>query len=204
MADAVLEVSLSYDDFPLRFPTERYLTMVRNRYLSLLSLFDDEELAAGIEEIRHRYPGQQVEFRDRFAFVLGRRDRPDRLGGRIGIPRRVNHSVRRPDERQDLREGEPLIGLDLRRSDPSQKAPMITYRATLDGPANWPSTWAGRCTPNAVCAARDWRARSHAEAGEAAVRTPDGARRRRIRIVRDYGMYDRRENPEYYPEVHRR
>ena len=92
----------------------------------------------------------------------------------------------------------------MRRSDPSQKAPMITYRATLDGPANWPSTWAGRCTPNAVCAARDWRARSHAEAGEAAVRTPDGARRRRIRIVRDYGMYDRRENPEYYPEVHRR
>jgi hypothetical protein len=45
--------------------------MVRNRYLSLLSLFDDEELAAGIEEIRHRHPGRQVEFRDRFAFVLG-------------------------------------------------------------------------------------------------------------------------------------
>jgi ubiquinone/menaquinone biosynthesis C-methylase UbiE len=71
MGDAGLEVSLSYEDFPLRFPTERYLTMVRNRYLSLLSLFDDEELAAGIEEIRHRYPGQRVEFRDRFAFVLG-------------------------------------------------------------------------------------------------------------------------------------
>ncbi|MCA1702195.1 MAG: class I SAM-dependent methyltransferase [Actinobacteria bacterium] len=71
MGDAGLEVSLSYDDFPLRFPTERYLTMVRNRYLSLLSLFDDEELAAGIEEIRHRHPGPQVEFRDRFAFVLG-------------------------------------------------------------------------------------------------------------------------------------
>jgi hypothetical protein len=53
------------------FSTERYLTMVRGRYLSLLSLFDDEELAAGVEEIRHRYPGQQVEFRDRFAFVLG-------------------------------------------------------------------------------------------------------------------------------------
>jgi SAM-dependent methyltransferase len=71
MADAGLEVILSYDDFPLMFPTERYLTMVRSRYLSLLSLFGDEELAAGVEEIRHRYPGQQVEFRDCFAFVLG-------------------------------------------------------------------------------------------------------------------------------------
>ena len=71
MADAGLEVSLSYDGFPLMFPTERYLTMVRSRYLSLLSLFNDGELAAGVEEIRHRYPGQQVEFQDRFAFVLG-------------------------------------------------------------------------------------------------------------------------------------
>lgn len=71
VADVGLEVSLFYDDFPLRFPTERYLTMVRNRYLSLLSLFDDEELAAGVAEIRHRHPGPQVEFRDRFAFVLG-------------------------------------------------------------------------------------------------------------------------------------
>ena len=30
---------------------------------------------------------------------------------------------------------------------------------------------------------------------------PDGARLRRVRIVRDYGMYDRREAPQYYPAV---
>ena len=30
---------------------------------------------------------------------------------------------------------------------------------------------------------------------------PDGARLRRVRIVRDYGMFDRREAPQYYPEV---
>jgi hypothetical protein len=29
----------------------------------------------------------------------------------------------------------------------------------------------------------------------------DNGRRRRIRVIRDYGMYDRRENPQYYPEV---
>jgi ubiquinone/menaquinone biosynthesis C-methylase UbiE len=71
MGDAGLAVELSYDDFPLVFPTERYLAMVRDRYLSLLSMFDDEELAAGVAEIRRRYPGEWVEFRDRFAFVLG-------------------------------------------------------------------------------------------------------------------------------------
>ena len=30
--------------------------------------------------------------------------------------------------------GEPLVRLDLRRSSPNQKAPVITYRATLDVP----------------------------------------------------------------------
>jgi len=30
------------------------------------------------------------------------------------------------------------------------------------------------------------------------------ARLRRVRIVRDYGMYDRREAPQYYPEVARK
>lgn len=71
MSDAGLAVELSYDDFPLALPIERYVTMVRDRYLSLLSMFDDEELAAGVAEIRRRYPGERVEFMDRFAFVLG-------------------------------------------------------------------------------------------------------------------------------------
>jgi ubiquinone/menaquinone biosynthesis C-methylase UbiE len=71
MSAAGLGVELSYDGFPLAFPTERYMAMVRDRYLSLLSLFDEDELAAGVEEILRRYPGERVEFRDRFAFVLG-------------------------------------------------------------------------------------------------------------------------------------
>ncbi|MGH3701386.1 MAG: class I SAM-dependent methyltransferase [Pseudonocardiaceae bacterium] len=71
MGDAGLAVELSYGDFPLAFAAERYVAMVRGRYLSLLSLFDDEELADGVAEIRRRYPGERVEFRDRFAFVLG-------------------------------------------------------------------------------------------------------------------------------------
>jgi hypothetical protein len=71
MADAGLAVELSYDEFPLAFPTERYLGVVRNRYMSLLSTFGDDEIAAGVEEIRRRYSGERVEFKDRFAFVLG-------------------------------------------------------------------------------------------------------------------------------------
>lgn len=72
MREAGLEAELTYREFPLSFPTERYLAMVRNRYMSLLSLFTDDELAAGVEEIRRRHPGDTVEFVERFAFVTGR------------------------------------------------------------------------------------------------------------------------------------
>jgi hypothetical protein len=71
MGAAGLAVELSYDSFSVVLSTERYMTMVGDRYLSLLSVFDEEELAAGVEEIRRRYPGERVEFRDRFAFVMG-------------------------------------------------------------------------------------------------------------------------------------
>ncbi|MET3414039.1 antibiotic biosynthesis monooxygenase [Methylobacterium sp. 1030] len=30
---------------------------------------------------------------------------------------------------------------------------------------------------------------------------PDGARVRRVRVIRDYGMFDRREAPQYYPDA---
>ena len=71
MQAAGLGVELTYESFPLTFPTERYLDMVRNRYMSLLSAFDDEQLEAGVAEIRAAHPGEEIAFADRFAFVLG-------------------------------------------------------------------------------------------------------------------------------------
>lgn len=46
-----------------------------------------------------------------------------------------------------------------------------------------------------------WRDRNRAEAFESEITLPEGARSRRVRIVRDYGMFDRREAPQYYPDV---
>ena len=48
--------------------------------------------------------------------------------------------------------------------------------------------------------ARPGRRRSLRGRGRAA----GGARLRRVRVVRDYGMFDRREAPQYYPDVRRR
>jgi hypothetical protein len=48
-----------------------------------------------------------------------------------------------------------------------------------------------------------WKDQAAAESFEDSVELPEGARFRRVRVVRDYGMFDRREAPQYYPDVKR-
>ena len=58
-------------------------------------------------------------------------------------------------------------------------------------------------TPGDLILLTSWQTRTDAEAFENGLNLPENARLRRVRIVRDYGMFDRREAPQYYPEVAR-
>lgn len=55
-------------------------------------------------------------------------------------------------------------------------------------------------TPGNLILLASWRTQEHAEAYENTLRLPAGARLRRVRIIRDYGMFDRREAPQYFPD----
>jgi len=46
-----------------------------------------------------------------------------------------------------------------------------------------------------------WRTKADAEAFENTINLPEGARLRHVRVVRDYGMFYRREAPQYYPDA---
>jgi len=48
-----------------------------------------------------------------------------------------------------------------------------------------------------------WSGEAAAEASQRAVVQRDGTRTRRVRVIRDYGLIDRREAPQYYPDVSR-
>lgn len=57
-------------DYRHSVPRETYFRMVRNRYMSLLSSFSDEELAAGLREMAETYAGRDVlEFNDHFDYL---------------------------------------------------------------------------------------------------------------------------------------
>ncbi|HEX4533424.1 MAG TPA: antibiotic biosynthesis monooxygenase [Rhizomicrobium sp.] len=58
-------------------------------------------------------------------------------------------------------------------------------------------------TPGDIILLLSWRDEAAARTFETAVALQDGARLRRVRVVRDYGMFDRREAPQYYPDAKR-
>ena len=55
--------------------------------------------------------------------------------------------------------------------------------------------------PGDIILLNSWRDLAAAEAFEAAGSLQHGARLRRVRVVRDYGMFDRREAPQFYPDA---
>ncbi len=56
-------------------------------------------------------------------------------------------------------------------------------------------------TPGDFIVMSTWRDEIHARTFDASASTPRDARLRRVRVVRDYGMFDRHEAPQYYPEI---
>lgn len=71
-----------------------------------------------------------------------------------------------------------------------------------DGMISW-EVFDAVLTPGDLIPLTSWRTQAEAEAFEDKVSLPEGARLRRVRVVRDYGMFDRREAPQYYPAVER-
>ena len=58
-------------------------------------------------------------------------------------------------------------------------------------------------TPGDVILMMVWKSKDDAAAFAASAKLPPGARVRQVRVVRDYGMFDRREAPQYYAEASR-
>jgi hypothetical protein len=56
-------------------------------------------------------------------------------------------------------------------------------------------------SPGEIILLLSWKDRAAAEAFEGKITLPESGRLRRVRVVRDYSMRDRREAPQYYPEV---
>jgi hypothetical protein len=87
----------------------------------------------------------------------------------------------------DPNEGFRLATLG-RAATPDDIGPVVVFLASL-------------LTPGEIILLLSWKDHGAAEAFDSKVTLREEARLRRVRVVRDYSMFDRREAPQYYPEV---
>lgn len=88
----------------------------------------------------------------------------------------------------------------VQEASPDAVARWLGLAPTAGGLVAW-DVFEAVLTPGDLILLVSWRDQAAAEASEEGGTLPEGARLRRIRVVRDYGMFDRREAPQYYPAV---
>ena len=72
LESAGLNVHREQDGYELTISSGKWISMVQNRFMSLLSTYDDDELTTGVAEIRSRLAGvESVTFEDTFEFLVG-------------------------------------------------------------------------------------------------------------------------------------
>ncbi len=176
----------------------RYRSLTREGWLlSLSSWRDEKSLVRWRTEATHhqaQQKGRGEVFRDYHLRVgqLTKDTRPP-----------AGHSLR--EQRLDETEtgaGTTVTLIDAKRSTEAvARAAADEVASWLGLPANGPIAWdvfEAVLTPGDVIGLMSWRDAAAAENFERTLSLVQGARLRRVRVVRDYGMFDRREAPQYY------
>ena len=81
-------------------------------------------------------------------------------------------------------------------TNPADCAQMMGLDPRGEGLLEW-ELFDALLTPGDLILLISWRDHAAAERFEDELTVPEGARLRRVRVVRDYGMFDRREAPQY-------
>jgi heme-degrading monooxygenase HmoA len=89
---------------------------------------------------------------------------------------------------------------EIQKFDPVELARWLGLPSKAAGLVSW-DVFDAVLTPGDLILLMSWQSEHAALAYEASARPPLDARMRRVRVVRDYGMFDRREAPQYYPAV---
>ena len=183
----------------------RYRSLTREGWILSLSNWRDEKAV-----IRWRTKMRHHEVQE-----LGRGEVLSDYHLRVG---QITHDTRIPEgytlqeqrlDETEVGEGTAITLIDAKRpsewkqtNNPADCAEWLGL-APFTGFVSW-DIFDAVLTPGDLILMLAWRNQDAAEEYEGAASLPDGARLRRVRIIRDYGMYDRREAPQYYPDAQNR
>ena len=180
----------------------RYRSLTRDGWiLSLSNWRDEKSLIRWRTKVRHH----DVQERGRSNVLSDYHLRVGQVTHDSRIPEGYTLQEQRLDE-TEVGEGTTVTLIDAKRSaDANPINNAVDYPESLGlppftGSLSWDILDAV-LTPGDSIVMVTWHESAAAQAFESSTRLPDTMRMRRIRIVRDYGMYDRREAPQYYPDI---
>ena len=181
----------------------RYRSLTREGWiLSLSSWRDEKAVIRWRTKMRHH----EVQEKGRSEILLDYHLRVGEVTQDTRIPEGHRLQQQRLDE-TDVGEGTTVTLIDGKQSPEWVKASSAADVAAwlgLDpkspGLVSW-DVFDAVLTPGDIILLATWRDRADAEFFGREVSLAEDKRFRRIRIVRDYGMFDRREAPQYFPDA---
>jgi heme-degrading monooxygenase HmoA len=181
----------------------RYGSLTREGWILSLSNWRDEKAL-----VRWRTQEQHhgVQEKGRFEILADYHLRVGQLTQDTRVPTGYTLAEQRLDETQvgagttvTLIDGKGS-GQEPQKSSPEAVARGLGLDTNAPGLLSW-DVFDAVLTPGMLILMISWRDHQAAEKFESTVKLASDARLRRIRVVRDYGMYDRREAPQYYHDV---
>jgi heme-degrading monooxygenase HmoA len=181
----------------------RYRSLTRDGWVLSLSGWRDEK---AVVRWRTHARHHEVQTKGRDEVMLDYHLRVGQVTADTRLP--AGHALReqRLDE-TEVGEGTTVMLVDATRSpawlaerSPDEVARGLGLDAHAAGLVAW-DVFDAVLTPGDVILMSTWRDHGSAEAADRSLPLEGGARVRRVRVVRDYGMFDRREAPQYYPDA---
>jgi heme-degrading monooxygenase HmoA len=183
----------------------RYRSLTREGWVLSLSSWRDEKAVVRWRTTMRHHVAQQ---KGRDEILLDYHLRVGEVTADTRIPDGQVLREQRLDE-TEIGEGTTVTLIDARRpaawvtqTRPEEVARWLGLAPHAAGLISW-DVFDAVLTPGEIVLLSSWQDHGAAEAFEAVSKLPEGARLRRVRVVRDYGMFERREAPQYYPDAKR-
>lgn len=184
----------------------RYKSLTRDGWILSLSGWRDEK---SVVRWRTAAGHHMVQEKGRSKILLDYHLRVGQLTRDTQVPPGQVIKEQRLDE-TEIGEGTTISFVDAKRpatlgrgASPLEIAVYLGLDANARSLIGW-DVYDAVFTPGDLILVMVWKTKADADAFETTDAVPEGGRLRHVRIVRDYGMFDRREAPQYYPVVESR
>jgi heme-degrading monooxygenase HmoA len=183
----------------------RYRSLTRDGWILSLSGWDNEK---ALVRWRTRAHHREVQEKGRGEVFMDYHLRVGQVTRDTRVPDGHALIEQRLDE-TEVGEGTTVTLIDAQRppewvneTSPEAVADWLGRTPDAAGLVSW-DVFDAVLSPGDIMLLLSWRDGEAADRFATSVSPRAGVRLRQVRVVRDYGMYDRREAPQYYPEVAR-